>query len=82
MDFCYICGRPASDTHHMIHGTANKRLADQDGLTCRLCHACHMRLHDTGEHDFELKQEAERRWLAKTGKTVEDFIDRYKRNYL
>lgn len=81
-DLCLICMRPATDTHHMIHGTANRKLADEDGLTCRLCHECHMNLHSTGVHDGELKVEAERMWLKNTGKTIEDFIKRYGRNYL
>lgn len=34
---CLICGKPATDKHHLIFGTANRKLADQDGLIIPLC---------------------------------------------
>lgn len=37
---CALCGAPSGCTHHLIGG-ANRKKADQDGLTIRLCHSCH-----------------------------------------
>lgn len=55
-DRCYICGKYGEmQTHHLLHGTANRKQADKYGLTVHLCHDCHMKLHDKGEHDRELQ---------------------------
>lgn len=39
-DFCAFCGRPTTETHHLLIGPARKR-ADQDGLTLPVCSNCH-----------------------------------------
>lgn len=59
---CYICGRHGpTDVHHMMHGTANRRIADSEELTVHLCRECHDLVH-TGMvgYDEILKQEAQR----------------------
>ena len=38
---CFLCGRPASETHHVLGGVANRKLSEKYGLTVRLCHNCH-----------------------------------------
>lgn len=38
---CLICNKPAQCTHHVICGTSDRRLADEDGLTIPLCNSCH-----------------------------------------
>lgn len=77
---CYICGRyTATETHHMLHGIRRKA-ADKYGLTCQLCHNCHMNLHDKGFHDLELEQEAQRRFEKKYGH--EKFMEVFGKNYL
>lgn len=56
---CFICQRyTATETHHMLHGIRRKA-ADKHGLIVNLCHECHMRLHDKGEHDRELQELAQ-----------------------
>lgn len=42
---CIICDRPKDHTHHLELG-ANRKKADQDGLTIPLCHECHAWIHD------------------------------------
>lgn len=85
-EYCFLCKRigirvRGTDCHHMLFG--NKRAyADADGLYCQLCHSHHMRLHQQGEYQEELKQLAEQTWLEYYGKTVEDWISRYGKNYL
>lgn len=66
----------------MIFGTAKRKLADQDGLTVHLCHYHHFTLHRHGMHKEELQQLAEKTWLEHYNKSIEDFIQRYGRNYL
>lgn len=85
---CFLCGAQYPlECHHCMHGSANRRLADEDGLTVYLCHRCHRGtygVHGREGHDLDLtlKKIAETRWIQMTGKTKEDFIRRYGRNYL
>lgn len=71
-----------TERHHAIHGTANRKLADQDGLTVQLCHTCHKLLHDHGIHDRDLQQIAEKSYLEHYNASIEDFIKRYGKNFL
>ena len=86
-EYCFLCkqlGCPnyGTEVHHMIFGTAKRKLADQDGLTVHLCHYHHFMLHRHGLHKEELQQLAEKTWLEHYNKSIEDFIQRYGRNYL
>lgn len=74
---CFICGSVRDlERHHCIHGTANRRLAEEDGLTVWLCHDCHMNLHDKGEFDKALQSIAMNAWVRKYG-NKQDFRRRY-----
>ena len=79
---CYICGQYAKTVHHVLHGTANRKLADKDGLTVRLCHRCHMNLHDKGSFDRELQRLAQVRWMEYYEKSEDEFRKRYGKSYL
>lgn len=79
---CYLCGQYATERHHCLHGTANRKLADEDGLTVMLCRRCHMNLHDKGDFDKELQKIAQRVYMRHYHKTVEDFIKRYGKSYI
>lgn len=84
---CYLCGREGDlQIHHTLHGGANRRLADEDGLWVWLCHRCHMDLHDRGEGDKELQALAEKKWIEwnypnDPEKGQEEFIKRYGKSY-
>ena len=39
--YCIICGRPTNVTHHLIEGTANRRVSDKYGIVCPLCETHH-----------------------------------------
>lgn len=78
---CYLCGRrDGLEVHHCIHGTANRRLSDKDGLTVYLCRDCHRDLHDKGLNDDYLKAVAQNAWCAKYG-SREDFRRRYGKTF-
>lgn len=79
---CYICGGIPTEWHHCLHGTANRKLADKDGLTVMLCHTCHMNLHDKGTFDKELQKIAQEKWMRYNNASIEDFIKRYGKSYL
>ncbi len=78
---CYICGSNRNlEIHHCIHGTANRKLAEEDGLTVYLCHSCHADLHDKGLFDKSLQSIAQKAYIEKYG-SREDFRRRYGRYY-
>jgi len=86
-EYCYLCKRigiytKATDEHHLVFGTANRKISDREGLTINLCHTHHMRLHQHGEYKEELQQLAEKTWLEHNNKTIEDWLKIFDKNYL
>ena len=84
---CYICEQlgfdtPGTDTHHIIHGTANRQISEEDGLTVRLCRYHHTRLHDKGEWDRELQYDAQMEWMEHYNKSIKDFRNRYGKSFI
>ena len=84
-DECYLCHRPAPDTHHCLFG--NKRKAcDKYGLTVRLCRECHDKVHNPRNEQEEkmrdsLVVEAQKAFEKKCG-TRQDFMKIFGRNYM
>ena len=82
---CYACGSPNNlELHHIMHGTANRRLSTRYGLVCYLC-----RMHHTGQcgvHsgnirlDKELKAVAQSRFEEIHGHKM--WMDIFRKNYL
>lgn len=83
---CYLCGHEGwTERHHIIGGGCRKR-SDRDGLTVYLCHWCHNEypngVHQNREKMDALRAAGQKAWMEHYGKTVEDFIAAYGRNYL
>ena len=84
---CYITGTTYNlHKHHIFEGTENRKLSEEDGMWIWLRGDWH-NLSDYGVHfnkklDLQIKQIAEQAWIDYYGKTKEDFIKRYGRNYL
>ncbi len=83
---CYECGSCSNlQVHHCWHGS-NRKLADEDGLTVYLCQRCHRRLHNdknlSRDLDIKYMTIAEKAYLEFYNKTIEEFIERYGKNYL
>ena len=79
---CMVCGSPYVELHHIIHGTANRKLSDKYGLTCWLCREHHT--GNTGVHfdknfDLELKKYAQHRFNEEY---EEDFRTVFGKSYL
>lgn len=82
---CYKCGNTNIHIHEVYFGR-NRQKSIEDGCCIYLCDT-HHNMSDKGihfDHDFDLqvKQAMEERWLEYYGKTKEDFIKRYGKNYL
>ena len=80
--YCIVCGRPA-EQHHIIHGTANRRLSEKYGLVVGLCPDHHR--GPTGPHlcretDLILKRQAQTDF--EQTHTREEFIKIFGRSYL
>lgn len=78
---CFVCGRPASDLHHCLHGTANRKICDRYKLTVALCRNCHSMVHDKGMYDNVLKEKAQMAFEKEYG-SREEFIELFGKNYL
>lgn len=79
-DKCLICGSfGALEVHHMLHGSRRAK-ADKYGLTCHLCRACHMALHDRGLHDLELERMAQQDFEERYGH--EKWMQEFGKNYI
>ena len=83
---CYVCGTTLNlHLHHIYYGTANRKLSDEDGCVVYLCQRHHTGaagVHTNRKIDLTLKTKCELAWLKEYDKTIEDFIERYGRNYL
>lgn len=83
---CYICGTTLNlHLHHIFYGTANRSISDADGCVVYLCQDHHTGAH--GVHfnkklDLSLKMKCEQAYLKQNNKTIDDFIQRYGKNYL
>ena len=50
---CFLCNRQTDlERHHIMAGTANRRLSEKYGLWVYLCHSCH-----TGRNGAQYDQE-------------------------
>lgn len=78
MNRCYICGsRQNLEHHHAMHGFANRKKADKDGLVVMLCAKCHRDLHDHGYEDKWIQRQAMGAWCRYYGKTLIEWRQRY-----
>lgn len=71
-DYCFFCGRPAECTHHLIFGSSNRQLADDDGLKVPACNRCHNmgkvneRIHENVMAEKMSKMIGQYAWELKT----------------
>ena len=84
MDQCYVCGSPYVQVHHILYGTANRKISDKLGYVAPLCQEHHT--GSTGVHfnkalDLHLKKLAQEHFEANLGNRKE-FIDTFGKSYL
>ena len=60
---CFLCGRLASNIHHIVYGVGKRKICDKERLTVPLCYKCHWEIHHNHKKDRELKQIAQKVWL-------------------
>lgn len=84
---CYVCGTTQwLEEHHIFEGTANRKLSEKYGLKIWLCHRHHNEVPDGIHFDEQMreriKQKAQKIFMQKKGKTIEEFIQIFGKNYL
>ena len=84
MDNCFVCGSPYVEVHHIMYGTANRKLSDKYGLIVPLCQEHHR--GQTGVHfkrdlDIYLKKLAQEKYNSVYG-TDRSFLEVFGKNYL
>jgi hypothetical protein len=71
---------------HEVFGAYNRQKSIEDGLVIFLRPEDHNMsergIHANREFDLYAKRKAQLRWMEYYGKTVEEFIKRYGKNYL
>lgn len=92
---CYICGcNQGSERHHCFHGTANRQVAEGEGLWVLLCGECHRvgrwSVHQCKSTDMMLEQDAQTLWetqyIIKNDSTKEEarmaFMELFGKSYI
>jgi len=81
---CYLCGRQSYlEKHHIVSGTANRKLSEKYGLWVYLCHSCH-----TGDGGAQYEKELNLRLKQEAQKTFEEkyshdlWMETFRKNYL
>lgn len=82
---CYLCGGRASEEHHVMKGTSNRKWSEKYGLKVYLCPICHRigkhAVHNNRETDLRLIQTAQKIFELQVG-TREDFRRIFGKSYL
>lgn len=83
---CYKCKRTIALHQHHIYEGRNRTNSDKDGCWIWLCPQHHNMsnkgIHFDDKFDLEVKKECEKVWLEYYNATIEDFLKRYRINYL
>ena len=81
---CFICGTTLQlERHHVLHGTAMRRIADKLGLTLLLCaehHRGKYSPHQRKDVDLRLKRFAQS--CYEDNHSHEEWMEKVGRNYL
>ena len=81
---CYVCGSAQNlELHHIMHGTANRRLSTRYGLVCWLCkfhHTGSNGVHSNAVLNRQLQQAAQREFELTHGHEL--WMEVFKKNYL
>lgn len=79
--YCYAnIPEGTGDWHHIYNG-ANRKKSTEDGMVVHLHHECHMHIHSSELADLFMKARYQKVWCEYYGKSTDDFIKRYGKNY-
>lgn len=83
---CYVCGTTTNIHTHEVFFGKNRQKSIEDGCCIYLC-GTHHNMSNQGIHfnhdlDIMVKKDMEEKWLEVYGKTIDNFRQRYGKNYL
>jgi hypothetical protein len=81
---CFLCGRQAAlERHHILGGSANRKLSEHYGLWCYLCASCHRGV-DGAQYNSEkglyLKRLAQKAFEEKYSHAF--WMETFRKNYI
>lgn len=80
---CYITGRKCDTARHEIFNKYSREYSKQDGLWIAVSPEAHEKVHTDHALWLQLKVKAQLKWLtADWTRSIQDFVDRYGRNYI
>ena len=74
MGLCEVCGRPATEIHHVFEGNGRRKQTERLETIKDLCYECHRGnngVHFNKELDLKLKKQAQRE-LENQGYTIDE----------
>lgn len=82
---CYICGVWTKLEKHHVYGGARRNTSERYGAVVWLCHNCHNEPPD-GVHFNKavrlwLQEDMQKKLMAKYNWSVQDFVNRFYKNY-
>ena len=81
---CYLCGKQIDlERHHIMAGTANRKLSEKYGLWVYLCHECHTGADGAQYNSSKgtaLKEAAQRAFELQH--SHEEWMDLFRKNYI
>ena len=78
--FCFFCGNPKVDVHHVRLGNCSRETAEKYHLIAYLCREHHDSLHRNADMKLLLQQYAQIQFEAKH--SHEEYMKIFKKNYL
>lgn len=92
-DRCFICNRNASadycglEEHHCFEGLGRRQVSERYGLKIYICgNRCHRNgpdsVHKNAKVDQTVKKIAQKRAMEYYGWTTEEFIEKFRKNYI
>lgn len=83
---CIVCGATEGlERHHVMFGNPRRQMAEEDGLTVWLCHEHHRGtygVHGVKGHDLDTFLKTLAQSVYEETHTREEWMARYRRNYL
>ncbi len=82
---CHVCGRPATDRHHIFYGHKNRTTSEEWGFVLFLCRECHegtKGVHGRDGHDLDLQLKREAQGKFEQSRARAEFVRLIGRNYL
>lgn len=83
---CFMCGATRWLEWHHIFGAALKKKSEKYKLMVRLCHYCHNEppngVHFNKERRHKLQAFTQKKAMEHYGWTIEEFIEKFRKNYI